>query len=821
LLAGHFLVLRHPFPPDLGSPCLAASLVLGAASLLAAARAARRIGPFRERLARAEAALGAAALLAAGAVLGAEADRAADPLPVHPRAVALEVSGFVREVDAATSRAPSVEIEVRRVRAGSREKAVRARLLLRWRDPDTAPAWAVPGEWIRAAGLYRPPEGARNPGGFAAGRWLERQGLVGTLEVDPASVALLPARATDPGTLAAAARARIDRLAMETMSAPVAALVSGMLLNDRAGIAPAIEDSFRDGGTIHVLSISGLHVCVLAALIALLGRALRLPAGASAAAELAALWAYVAFVGAPIPAVRSAVLWTAIRVARAGGRTTRPFAAWGLAGLLTHLADPAAPLDAGFQLSFAAVLGLLASADLARLFERSGPPVAAGRVRSAVRGLVSLAAQSLGAEAATLGLQVKLFGAVPAAGLFLNLAVVPLCGVVLTEAVLFSVTAHVAPWLAPIAAGAVEIPGLALIALTRRAAAAVPAIPVHAAPSDAAVALALAALFLGACVREGIRGAPPGGMRARARVWGALALLLAAGAPLIGVERPPAPSGTFQILALDVGQGDAVIALPPSGAALLFDAGPAGTARDAGRAVVEPALREEGVRRLDLAVLSHAHRDHSGGLYWLARRGWLARLLENGSPRLGEERRTLEAAIASRGGVMRALRRDSTLALPGGASLRLLGAPRAVGAARSANADENDASLVATLSAAGWSALFPGDVEAGAERALAPSLSAAAVLKAPHHGSDTSCDPAFLQAVRPRVALVSCGEGNRFGHPARETLGRLERLGTRVFRTDREGAIRVTLDSSGIWVSTLAHPDPELVSAGPDSTLSP
>lgn len=814
------MALHRPFPPDLEGPCRIGAVALGAASLLCAARAGRRLGHARERIAAAEGLLGVAALLLAGAALGAEADRARDPLPVHPRAARIEVTACVRDVDAAAARAPALEAEVRRVRAGGRSAEVRALLLLRFRDPRAAPTWAVPGQWIRAEGRFRPPEDRRNAGAFAAGRWLKRRGFAGTLEVDPASVSLLPARAYEPAVLASAARARIARLADETMSAPVAGLLRGMLLGDRSGIAPPIQDSFRDGGTIHVLAISGLHVCVLAGLIALLARALRLPAGAAGAFELATLWAYVAFVGTPVPAVRSAMLWTTVRAARAAGRSSRPLAAWGLAGLLLQLADPAAPLDAGFGLSFSAVLGLLAAGDLSRALPGAASPEASGRLRRAGAGVVSLAAQTMGAEAATLGLQARLFGAVPAVGLLLNLAVVPLCGLVLTESALFALCAHVAPGLAPIVAGAVEGPGLVLLAVTRWASAALPAIPAHAAPTDFAIAAGLAALLLAACAREGARAAPAAGARRGARAVAAGALLLAAALPLLVTARGPAANGALRLLSIDVGQGDATAALLPDGTALLFDAGPGGGAGGAGRAAVEPALRAEGVRRIAVTVLSHAHRDHFGGLEWLARRGWVGLLIENGSPRLGRERGALRRAISARGGRLVELRSDSTVALPAGA-LRLLGAPREEAGGRSANTDENDRSLVGLLGAAGWSVLLPGDVESGAERALAPALPPAAVLKGPHHGSDTSCDPSFLAAVRPRVVLVSCGEGNRFGHPARETLGRLERMGARVFRTDREGEIRVTLDAEGLWVSTRAHPAPELVAGPPATALSP
>lgn len=143
-------------------------------------------------------------------------------------------------------------------------------------------------------------------------------------------------------------------------------------------------------------------------------------------------------------------------------------------------------------------------------------------------------------------------------------------------------------------------------------------------------------------------------------------------------------------------------------------------------------------------------------------------------------------------------------------SARLLGAPRPHTSGTS-NTDENDRSLVAEVRACGRLVLLPGDVESGAERALAPELRAVDLLKVPHHGSDTSCDPAFLDAVRPRIAVVSCGEGNRFGHPDPATVGRLLRGGARVLRTDLEGAIRVTLTREGATISTCAHPQPEFL----------
>jgi beta-lactamase superfamily II metal-dependent hydrolase len=177
----------------------------------------------------------------------------------------------------------------------------------------------------------------------------------------------------------------------------------------------------------------------------------------------------------------------------------------------------------------------------------------------------------------------------------------------------------------------------------------------------------------------------------------------------------------------------------------------------------------------------------------------------------------LQALLGRRGLV--ALDRDSLIAFPVSAaprgrdrtSLRLLAARRWLDAARTSNTDENDRSIVAEVETCGRTVLLSGDIEAGAERAVAAELLAADLLKVPHHGSRTSCDPAFLAAVRPRVAIISCGEGNRFGHPDVSTVGRLLCGGARVLRTDLEGSVRVTFARGGAWISTLAHPQPEFL----------
>lgn len=811
LAAGHAGASLAPLPARLFAPALVAAMVAGAISFtLAAVGSRRQTGIRRAHVSRLEAIFGIAATLAAGAALGAEADLDAWPLPVHPRPVRVRIEGKVADATTVDAAPSSLLLDVRRVAVGASESACRARVVARWREEAAAPRWAVPGLWLSLAGEMRPLEDARNAGVEAPGRWMARLGLDATLDVDPHSVVAPPDppdRMADPAALA---RDRLARLFSAAFTAPVAALARGVLLGDRSGIEPAVRDAFRDGGTIHILSISGLHVCILGGFAAVAATAFRVSAAAGLAVELLAVWGYTLLVGAPASALRAAILWSAVRSGRVLGRETRPLAAWGIAGLLLHLADPKAPHDPGFQLSFGAVLGLMAMGSFATEWIRDRGNAKWGWLRSGV----SVAAQSVAATAGTIGVSSGLFGALPAAGFFLNIAVVPLCGLFMAEAFVFLGAAMTGLGLArDVAAGAVDMAGVLVLAVNAWGAKLVAPWALHSVPPIGAVAAGGAALFVAAGLREGARGGtPPAARRGRAV---AMALVAFAGAlPLLPwgsiVASPPGPPF---LLAIDVGQGDAILARAEDGRAFLFDAGPSDESRDAGRSAVEPALRAEGVTRLRAAILSHAHSDHFGGLGWLARRGWIGALFENGSDPRGAWRRAIVPAVARSGGALVRVARDTTITVAGG-SLDLRAPPPDSLIAASGNAAENDRSLVATLAIGEARVHLPGDAEVSAEQAalsIAGRLARADVLKAPHHGSRTSSTREWLERIAPRIVLVSCGEGNRFGHPAPSTLGRYRRLCARVYRTDREGAIRVTPARGGAWVSTRAHPAPDWV----------
>lgn len=252
---------------------------------------------------------------------------------------------------------------------------------------------------------------------------------------------------------------------------------------------------------------------------------------------------------------------------------------------------------------------------------------------------------------------------------------------------------------------------------------------------------------------------------------------------------------------LDVGEGDSAVVRAPSGLTILIDgggeAGPQPGPGDAGDNVVAPALMMFGVRRLDAVVLTHPDEDHVGGLDSVIEEVPARLIVEPCLPvdtRAYDEFR--EQARRSHIPVHRA-RAGQMFRLGDGIMARVLhpGAARITGT----GADPNNNSVVLRLVYQDVSFLLPGDLEREGEEVLlnsgAPLRST--VLKVAHHGSETGTSPAFLAAVEPKLAIISVGRDNPFGHPSRLTLSRLRRAGAEIMRTDLDGAI--TVKTNGEW----------------------
>ena len=724
-------------------------------------------GPWR----RAAGALALAAWAAGGfgwAAVFAQ-QRLADALDPRLEGRDLPVIGVVTSLPQRTARGWRFRFRVERVADGS--SGVPRQLVLNWYDPQEGEVLADeaplrPAErWRLTVRLHRP-HGSANPHGFDAEQRALAQGIRAAGYVRPGMRERLAQRVWQAAPLVERARHALrERMARATAGLNQGGVLIALALGDQAAISNAQWQVFTRTGVNHLMSISGLHVTMLAGLVAACAgwawRRLPRRAGGWTRGDVALLvglvtaFGYALLAGFEVPAQRTVLMLAVVAAAHwlrlgVGAGTV-------LGGALVAVVamDPMAVVAPGFWLSFGAVgaMMLAVEAHAGRwgwlvmwsrvqwvLFVALAPPL-----------LVLFQQVSLVAPLANaLAVPVVSFVVVP---LSLLLAVVPVPAVA---------------WLA-------HLP-MDLVARALGGLAALPAAVwwQHAPPAwSVALALAGAAWLLA-----------PRGFPARA-----LAAVLFA--PMLLLTPPPPAPGEARLTVLDVGQGLAVVVRTAS-YALVFDAGPAWSPEaGSGDRIVAPFLRGEGVRRVDALFLSHDDLDHVGGAPGLLASvpmstvyASLPGALPAPAAMEGAQRCVAGMAWTVDGVRFEVLHPDPEFLLR--ASVR-----------------DNDRSCVLRVVTAHGRALLAADVEKGAEarmvRAGAPL--AAEVLVVPHHGSGTSSMPGFVAAVAPRIAIVSAGWRNRFGHPKAEVVARYHAAGARLLRTDDSGAITVHLGPGGPRVS--------------------
>jgi len=605
------------------------------------------------------------------------------------------------------------------------------------------PADLRPGERWEFALRLKAPHGSVNPHGFDYELWLWEQGVQATGAVRAGL------RDPPPKRLGATwlhpveqARHRVrERIHQGVADPRLAGVLAALVVGDQGAIERADWDVYRATGVAHLMSISGLHVTMFAwaaaALIAALWRrsgrlCLAWPAQHAALAGGIALAAgYALFSGWGVPAQRTVLMLAAVGLLRLGVRDWPWPWVWLFACATVVAVDPWALTQAGFWLSFVAV-GVLFASGPARQEAQAAVPWRR-RVLDALRGM--LREQAVVTVALT-PLSLLLFGQVSVVGLAANLVAIPWVTLVVTPLGLAGVLA--AP-LWPLAAQAIELLGAVLGWLAQWPFATWSA----AAPPAWAAAAGVA-----------------GGVLLAARLpWHARAF----GVPLLmpvflWQPQRPAP-GEFELLAADVGQGNAIL-VRTARHTLVYDSGPGyGRDSDAGQRVLVPLLRALG-ENVDALVLSHRDSDHTGGAAAVLRMQPQARLvssLEEGHPL--QALRPSQRCQAGQAWEWDGVRFEVLHPAAGDYAVRTR---------------PNALSCVLRVGNARVHALLAGDIEKPQEALLAerPEALRAHLLLVPHHGSKTSSSEAFLDAVRPAIAVAQAGYRNRFGHPAPEVVQR-------------------------------------------------
>ncbi|MGD9736064.1 MAG: ComEC/Rec2 family competence protein [Solirubrobacterales bacterium] len=583
------------------------------------------------------------------------------------------------------------------------------------------------------------------------------------------------------------------------MPAREAALARGFVLGQDEGVDPQTKEDFIRAGLSHLLAVSGSNVTLLGLLASALLGAFGVPLRERLLWVLALIALYVPLAGSGPSIQRAGVMGAVGLLATLAGRRASTLYALALALLVTLALDPSVAADVGWQLSFAAVLGihLLAGPVRDALLRRGGGRVAAGGWR---RALAEGAGVTVAATLATAPLIAFYFEEASLTTLLANLLAMP----------------AVAPamWLGMVSAAAAQVPGLPLAPLNGLDAlllayiAQVAAwcgrpswavVHVHLGPGGlaatyAGMALAIAAAFrlarrhrlTRARARSASRSAfvfCPGGREKRrtlprrllltATGFAAVAALVAIVVLSRGTAAADAQPYGLRVEVLDVGQGDAILLQPAAAPAVLVDGGPSGDG-------LRSQLAAAGVARLGAAVVTHDQADHAGGVEELLGEMPVARLLYGAAaPRLAAEARAAGARPLRvfRGDVLRF----------GALRLEVLWPPPELAVA-AAGTDPNQLALVLLARWRRFSILLTADAEA---EAVPLDPGPVDVLKVAHHGSEDAGLGELLERTRPRLAVISVGAGNPFGHPTPGTIATLARRRIPTLRTDLVGTVEI------------------------------
>ncbi len=516
-----------------------------------------------------------------------------------------------------------------------------------------------------------------------------------------------------------------------------AGLAEALLVAQRDGLDADIRERYAASGLTHLLAISGTHVALVAAVLWMLARLIRIPRLMSHVICVVGSAAYVFFLGAPFAAMRALLQILLVVVGRNLQRPAHPLGLVAAAALVIVAFFPHAVIDAGFQLSFAGIVAIV-------LWRRPLIDRMPASVPTVVRDAV---ATTLAATIVTTPIAAFHFGMVSVIALAANLLAIP--------AVSLAVPARAAA----VAISAVSLPAARFVA--------------------AGADVSLASLDRVARVSA---ATPYGHFTAHPRQLVEL---------FTGRD-----TDQLEIHMIDVGQGDGIAIRTPRGKWIVVDAGPASPTYDAGAKRVVPFLLRKGVRSIDALVITHPHLDHFGGVASVIEMLGVKKVYDPGVPVAAALYDSLLVIAARRGTTWEAVRSGTSLVIDD-VALEFLHPDTVL---IDASADPNDYSAVFQLRFGRFSALFLGDVSTIVEdrlvRHYGPALDID-LLKVGHHGSSTSTGAELLSQATPAVALVPVGRRNRYRHPNPAVIERLEMSGARVLRTDLQGSISLQIARNG------------------------
>jgi competence protein ComEC len=709
-------------------------------------------------------------VIVASGLLGAIAGSSLAPSP--PPSIAEGVATVCGTVDASDASGLVVLVDAITDDAGAHSVERTARALVRGVSAEVGVTLCIEVE-LRPRAPFRNPSPHPDWPASTPLVWIGR-GRAATMHVMRA-----------PGLLrraSTAIRSHVHRALERTLAEPTEGIVLALVLGDERDVDETAADQVRGAGLTHVLAVSGMHVTIVVGLLLfVLLRVLRVrwiaarvdPVRLAHGLAAPLALAYAELAGGSPSAYRAAVTACIAWGLRAAGRRPDPLATTALAILVFAPLDPQAAMRPAFLLSIAATVAIL---------ELPGEATLEALVRGSLR-----------ATLATAPLVWWCFDGVPLVGILANVVMLPVVAAILLPlATIHALLASIAPALS-------DVTGAPLDLVTRGFVGACEAFSRLAIgrtlpPGDVLEGVLVSALAMTWLSRWSLR----------ARVLATAVLIALLGAAEARLRYVEQPIGELRITFLDVGQGDSALVDLPDGSLIVVDAGGAVFGgRDPGEHALVPILRARRRDVIDTLVVTHPHPDHYGGVAATAARLAIREVWDSGQAGEEDPDGAWATWLATLGPDVPIRGPGSLCGHPitrGGASIEVLWPCPAF----DTGWDPNDNSLVLRIRFGDRTFLLLGDAEAHEESELVRLglVGPVDVLKVGHHGSRTSSTDALLAATRPRLAVVSAGVGNRFGHPHAEVIARLTERGARVLRTDRDGGVIVRTDGRSLEVET-------------------
>ena len=649
-------------------------------------------------------------------------------------------------------------VEVETVQVGKKKFSASGAMILNSRNQNIS---AQIGDKISASGNLKFITSYKNPGQIDSVTRMKADGITARMSADKLGVEIENVEGNffiKFKRFIAAIREHYRESMQKVMSAEDSAAIFAMLFGGYSGINPELVEEFVTTGIVHILSVSGSHMSLLAAATAYFCMMIRLPKTITMIFGISVIVTYMILCGMLAQVIRSAIMGILFL-----GGFLYEYDSLGkrfltLVALAMLINNPLLIYDVSFQLSFTSTAGLIYVAPRIKKYLKKLPQI-----------ISYPAAITLSAQIASLPIVIWYFNRISLSSIFANIFVMPFLEIVIVGGLVAGFFAFIIP-----GAGKLLFAGMAIIfsgaAELNKIFANLPFSSIQVPTIDifAGLIYYVALIF-------------------REKKFLLLLIILLA----INFFRS---SNEFEINFVDVGQGDCAVVFTPNKKCLIFDTG--GVREkvfDVGERVLLPYLKHENIFEVEKIFLTHVHEDHSGGASAIIKNLPVHEIITANEPK--SEYAAIFGISENNLNNLRAGRQGEKFFIDG-VTVEIIFAPK-VGTG-------NEISNVYKISYGEIDFLITGDLVIELEdKILAEKIDVRSeVLKVGHHGSKTSSSEEFLRAVNPKVAVICVGYGNNFGHPRAEVLERLNNIHAKIFRTDIDGLIKFKTDGHNLKVST-------------------